>query len=217
MCLNDTTAYLLLIHPDFIVLEKFDTSLVCRRNLINYYNRFTLIITSTGLRMLRTAFLSTLIFFAGCAPLQRDKYTFSEGDFSEITFETDAPNWMVDVDISTSEKDCDGFRSAGTLFYDAQLRGGGFFGALQKINPIRPNENVTLTQRVPTNSVIQIQASATTTGAGIYGRCGPITTKFKTNDIGNFKVHVGLKNGYCFLTVTDLAKDSRTGAPLQCK
>lgn len=55
--------------------------------------------------MLRTAFLSALIALAGCTPLQEEKYTFAGGDFSEVTFETDAPNWIVNVGISTSEVD----------------------------------------------------------------------------------------------------------------
>lgn len=117
--------------------------------------------------MLRTAFLSALIALAGCTPLQKEKYTFAGGDFSEVTFETDAPNWIVNVGISTSEVDCKGFRSAGKLFYDAQLRGGGFLGGLQKLNPIRPDENLKVTRLVPANSTLQIQASAVTTGAGV--------------------------------------------------
>ena len=167
--------------------------------------------------MLRTAFLSALISLAGCTPLQKEKYTFAGGDFSEVTFETDAPNWIVNVGIATSEVDCKGFRSAGKLFYDAQLRGGGFLGGLQKLNPIRPDENPKVTRLVPANSTLQIQASAVTTGAGVYGTCGPVTTKFKTGDFSRFKVYVGLKDGYCSLTVTDIAGNSRTGEPIQCK
>nr|WP_314706403.1 hypothetical protein [uncultured Comamonas sp.] len=167
--------------------------------------------------MLRTAFLFTLIVLSGCASLQKEKYTFAGDDFSEVTFETDAPNWSVDVGISTSEIDCEGFRSAGKLFYDAQLRAGGLFGAMQKLNPMRPDENLTVTQRVPANSNVQIQASAVRTGAGVYSRCGPVTTKFKTGSTSKFRAYVGLKDGYCFINVTDLAGNSQTGEPMHCK
>lgn len=167
--------------------------------------------------MLRTALLSTLIVLAGCASLQKEKYTFAGGEFSEITFETDAPNWWVDVDISTSEVNCEGFKSAAKLFYDAQLRAGGLSTALQKLNPLRPDENITVTQRVPANSILQIRASATTSVANIYRRCGPISTKFKTDNASKFKAYVGLKDGYCFINVTDLAGNSQIGEPMQCK
>lgn len=53
--------------------------------------------------------------------------------------------------------------------------------------------------------------------ANIYCLCGPIFTKFKTDNACKFKAYVGLKGGYCFINVTDLAGNSRIGEPMQCK
>lgn len=66
------------------------------------------------------------VFLAGCALLKYEKYIFQGGDYVEVLLETDAPNWIVNAFISTSSVNCDGFKHAGTLFYDKILRDGGF-------------------------------------------------------------------------------------------
>lgn len=155
---------------------------------------------------------------SGCTLTPKEQYVFVDQDSAEITFETNAPNWSVDVYISTSNTDCQGFKHAGELFYDAQLRGGGVFGALQKINPLRKDENLKIEHRIPSQSAVQIQVFASQNVGNSYGSCGPLTAKINAVDSGQrFKAHIDLANRQCTLKITDVVRNTSAGKPLFCK
>lgn len=163
------------------------------------------------------AWIFVPIFLVGCALLKYEKYIFQGGDYAEVLLETDAPNWIVNAFISTSGVNCDGFKHAGTLFYDKILRDGGFFGTMQKYNPLRYEENTSVLHRVPAHSTVQIQTVASYYSEGGSGLCGPVTVKFRTDIAGKFKVHSALRDGRCSLSVTDDLGNMPKVESLLCK
>jgi hypothetical protein len=158
-------------------------------------------------------FLSAMaipLLFIGCASDPATKaarsYNYTGEGASELTFTTDAPNWGVETSISNAKEDCKELKESGELFYDAQLRGGGFFGALQGMNPLRPEETLAIVKKIPSESTTQLSVYASTNGGGYDATCGPISLKFVSGSQRKYKAHVGLANRLCSLNVMDVTE-----------
>lgn len=156
-------------------------------------------------------FLSTLaipMLLVGCAsdPATRAArdYNYTGEGASELTYTTDAPNWSVYTRISSAKEDCAELKDSGKLFYDAQLRGGGFFGTMQSMNFLRPDENLSIEKRIPSGSTTQLSVWASTSGGGYDASCGPISVKFVSGQQRKYKAHIGMESRVCTLKVTDV-------------
>ncbi len=171
-------------------------------------------------------FLSTMaipIFILGCAsdPATRAarNYNYTGEGASEITYTTDAPNWSVYTSISNAKEDCKELKQSGELFYDAQLRGGGFFGTMQSMNFMRSEENLTIVKKIPSESTTQLSVWASTNGGGYNASCGPISLKFVSGNQRKYKAHVSLENKVCMLKLTDVTESEAKPVatmPLSC-
>ena len=171
-------------------------------------------------------FVSTIaatLLIAGCASDPATKaarnYNYTGGGASELTYTTDAPNWSVYTSISNANEDCKELKQSGELFYDAQLRGGGFFGTIQGLNFLRPEENLSVTKKIPSESTTQLSVYASTNGGGYDASCGPISLRFVSGIQRKYKAYVGLANKMCALQLTDVtdgdAKPVAT-SPMRC-
>lgn len=148
-----------------------------------------------------------------------NQFNYTGENSSELIYTTDAPNWVVHTKISDAKEDCAELKQSGDLFYDAQLRGGGFFGALQSINPLKPNENLKIVKKIPSGTTIQLQVNASTNGS-YDASCGPISLKFQSGVQRKYKAHIGLTTKSCTLNVFDITTGQEVPvatSPLNCK
>ena len=132
---------------------------------------------------------------------------------SEIVFTTRAPNWVVDIRVSDSAGDCNDLKPIGNLFYDAQLREGGVLGFIQKLNPIKPNENLELTYKVAAGTQLKVRTHATTSG-GYNGYCGPVSVQFLVGESRKYRGDFKLEGGGCWLELTDVTSPEEEPYPI---
>lgn len=144
-----------------------------------------------------------------------------EEEKASVEFYTSAPNWSVHVYTSNSDVDCQDFRNLAHLFYDAQLHSGGFFGAIQKLNPMKPDEKVSAIVEVPVDRMFQIRAKFFTNNAmGTYS-CKPIELKFLIERNASYFVHATAGGGRCLVQISEKKSDGtkvpvKSVLPMSC-
>jgi hypothetical protein len=175
------------------------------------------------IKLLSAMALATPMLLVGCASDPATQaarnYNYTGEGASELTLTTDAPNWSVATRISNSDKDCAELKHSGELFYDAQLRGGGFFGTMQSLNFLKPDENLSIVKKIPSGHTTQLSVYASTSGGGYDATCGPISLKFVSGIERKYKAYIGLQNKVCTLKVTDVTESEAKPVittPLSC-